>query len=157
MTMRRWLLLLLGLAAAVCAQAQTVTAGVGTADVQITTLDPLVHVIHIPWTADTAGTYSCTLHDVYGKLGRVVFTPGAGDDAPTADYDVTVTDEDGEDVLGAKGTDLSATVRTSVACRTADATTTSTSETVVGGALNVFITNAGESNKGTLRIYLLKR
>lgn len=64
----------------------------------------------IVWTSDASGVVSANTFDVrYGELRQVKFIPGAGGVAPTALYDVTVTDPDGVDILAGSGADLSAT------------------------------------------------
>ena len=63
----------------------------------------------ITWTADDAdGSVPSTQSnsDIFGFIVRVVTNPGAT--TPTADYDITITDEDGVDVLGGEGADRSA-------------------------------------------------
>lgn len=66
-------------------------------------------VYRVSWVADdTDGSVPSTASDsdIFGFVVRVVTNPGTT--APTADYDVTLTDEDGCDVLGAEGSDRSA-------------------------------------------------
>lgn len=54
----------------------------------------------IAWTAHTDGTYTnyTTLWNVDGYVFMVVTDPGAT--APTANYDITLLDSDGVDVMG---------------------------------------------------------
>ena len=56
-------------------------------------------IITFSWLCTAGGAADLESTDkVVGKLSRVVTDPGAA--APTADYDVTLTDEDGMDVMG---------------------------------------------------------
>lgn len=66
-------------------------------------------IYRIAWTADASdGSVPSTQSDsdIFGFIVRVVTNPGAT--APTADYDITITDEDDVDVLGGEGADRSA-------------------------------------------------
>ena len=53
------------------------------------------------WTSDTGGAVSGTTWPFNGRIERLVTNPGAA--APTDNYDVTIEDEDGVDVLGGVG------------------------------------------------------
>ena len=59
-----------------------------------------VDVWVIAWTADTDGSYTnyTTLWNVDGYIFMVVTDPGAT--APTDNYDITLLDSDGVDVMG---------------------------------------------------------
>lgn len=68
-------------------------------------------IYRITWTADDADgsvPAAITASDVYGFVELVITNPGAV--APTANYDIVITDEEGCDVLGGEGADRSATV-----------------------------------------------
>jgi len=116
-------------------------------------------VTHLPikkitwaWTAHTDGvvaaaTDGCeTAGDYTGEIVRLVTVPGTVDDAPDADYDVYVRDEDGTDVLMAGGVNRH----------------TSNTEQVLGTSLGVvcaskltlYVSGAGASNKGTVHLYI---
>jgi hypothetical protein len=49
-----------------------------------------------------AGTASCTVYGIEGYVTRVVTVPGST--APTDAWDFTLSDSDGVDIMGAKGT-----------------------------------------------------
>lgn len=76
---------------------------------QVRTVTPIdvlgnrhLEVIVITWTAHTDGTFtSYAIGNVYGTLERMVTNPGST--APQANYDITITDADGFDVLGGTG------------------------------------------------------
>jgi len=94
------------------------------------------------WTSTDAGAVvgSVTTFSYSGVVVRASFIPDTGDTAPTTAYDMTIKDEDGIDVLGGLGADL----------------TTSNSYKVFGDGLGVVrnstltlaITNAGDANGG---------
>lgn len=108
------------------------------------------------WLSDASG--NVTLPSglaVSGQIERVVFIPSSSA-APTSLYDVTLTDEDGVDVLAGQGANLSATVKSSVkpGIPLKDGTTTSTVPTVVDGILTLNVSNAGDSKGGTVVVYV---
>ena len=58
-----------------------------------------INVINIVWLSDdAAGTWSATTKKISGSLLAGVTDPGAT--APTDDYDITIKDAEGVDVLG---------------------------------------------------------
>lgn len=111
--------------------------------------------ITIDWTSHTDGTVTQALPKAYsGILERVVFNPGAT--APTALYDVTLTDEQSVDVLAGQGADLSATVTSQVkpGIPFKDGTTTSVAPVVIDDLLTLNITNAGSGKTGVIVLYI---
>lgn len=114
--------------------------------------------IIVDWTSDDAtGAVSGTTKKITGTLIKGVTDPGAT--APTADYDIAITDEEGVNVLGNCVDDL------------ADRHTSTTEEVyflvsnlaatdpggnihpVVCDKLTVSVTNAGNSKEGQLILY----
>jgi len=92
---------------------------------------------------------------ITGKIERVVFIPSASA-IPTTLYDVTLTDENGIDVLAGQGANLSETTASSVCPGTAlkDGTTVGVVQTVVDGILTLNVTNAGASKAGQVILYV---
>lgn len=108
------------------------------------------------WFSDSSG--NCTLASgmaVSGRIERVVIVPSAIA-APTANYDLTLTDEFGNDVLSGQGANLSATVASQVCPGTPlkDGTTTSTRYPAIDGILTLNVSNAGESNAGRVVVFV---
>lgn len=67
--------------------------------------------VSISWTSDSDGGATGTSTQPYdGILHFVATIPSGGGTAPTADYDVTVTDSNSLDLLLSGGVDRSATV-----------------------------------------------
>jgi len=66
-------------------------------------------VVKFAWTAHTDGTVTAKQSDetIYGYIALVVVDPGSP--SPQAAYDITITDADGNDVMGGALADLSAT------------------------------------------------
>lgn len=108
------------------------------------------------WLSDASGNATVPSELVVcGQIERVVFIPSPSV-PPTALYDVTLTDEQGLDVLSGQGANLSASASLSVIPGTPlkDGTTTSTVPTVVGGILTLNVSNAGDSKGGTVVVYV---
>lgn len=108
------------------------------------------------WLSDGAG--AATLPSglpVTGQIQRVVFVPSASA-VPTTLYDVTMTDENGIDVLAGQGANLSETTASSVCPGTAlkDGTTVGVVPTVVDGILTLNVTNAGAAKAGKVILYV---
>lgn len=111
----------------------------------------------VDWTSASDGTYSEAINSgetIAGEIVRVVFNPGST--APTANYDITITDAQGFDVLAGQGANLSATDTTNVApgVPVKDGTTTSVGPMIVCDVLTLSITNAGASKNGTVVLYV---
>jgi hypothetical protein len=108
------------------------------------------------WLSDGAGIATVLSGlPVTGKIQRVVFVPSASA-VPTTLYDVTMTDENGIDVLAGHGANLSETTASSVCPGTAlkDGTTVGVVQTVVDGILTLNVTNAGASKAGQVILYV---
>ncbi len=108
------------------------------------------------WLSDGAGIATVLSGlPVTGKIQRVVFVPSASA-VPTTLYDVTMTDENGIDVLAGQGANLSETTASSVCPGTAlkDGTTVGVVQTVVDGILTLNVTNAGASKAGQVILYV---
>ena len=74
-----------------------------------------VRVVRVTWTADASdfSVPSLVLPNLGGKLLALETNPGAT--APTASYDIAVTDQQGHDVLQGVGANRSATATEKVA------------------------------------------
>jgi hypothetical protein len=99
------------------------------------------------WTTDSAGRIAMQTSKSYvGEIVRLVTIPGTSGDTPTAAYDVTLLDGDGTDALMGAGADRSQTnteqvLATSLGC-------------VVGSKLTLHVDAAGDTNKGTVIVYI---
>lgn len=95
------------------------------------------------WTSATDGTASASTNHTYtGKVRRIVTDPGAT--APTDDYDITLTDGDGYDLLDGNGVNLDTSV-TEVRAVTG---------VVFGSTLTLNVANAGAEKVGKLIVYV---
>lgn len=81
-----------------------------------------------------------------GKLERLVTVPGAAAAAPTDNYDITITDEDGVDALLGAGANRDTANTEQVAAASLGI--------VAGDRLTLNVTNAGDSKSGTVHLYI---
>ena len=107
-----------------------------------------VKKIKCAWTSDSAtGAVSGTT--TYGYSGRIIgaiTVPGAAGDAPTDNYDITVTDSDDVDLaLGALADRDTANTEFVAEASMAG---------IASGTLTVSVTHAGNSKKGTLYLFI---
>lgn len=124
-----------------------------------------VRRIIIDWTSDDAtGAVTATTRKVVGRLLKVITDPGSP--APTANYDIAITDDESVDILsGLGGTNGTApslanrhTTTTEVVHLWAEDNTVNTipipdSRPYVCSTLAVAVTNAGNSKQGQIIIY----
>jgi hypothetical protein len=98
------------------------------------------------WTSDTSGDATATTTETYsGKLLGLVTVPD-GSAAPSADYDVTVTDPDGFDVLDGEGVD-----------RHTSNTESQFDPTALGvadGKLTFVVANGGDTKEGVVHLWI---
>ena len=123
-------------------------AGVTTNEASSNVVFGEMNRIVFSWTSNASGAASgSTTMDYSGVIYRVVFEPGSGATQPTNLYDVTLTDDDGIDILDGAGGDLSNT-------------TTEQLQGLVGvsavanSKLTLTVSNAGSSKTGTVVVYL---
>lgn len=107
------------------------------------------------WTSDaSAGTVSQVIAECVGAIERVVTDPGTA--APTDNYDITLLDENGIDVLMGLGMNRD-TANTEQICpgiTCTDGTNNAVIPIAVHGDLTLTIANAGNSKNGTITLYL---
>ncbi len=110
------------------------------------------------WTSDasSADVSGTKTKELSGIIERVTFIPDSGDTQPTNEYDVTLEDENGVDVLGGNGADLSNAAASTVVPGVAftDGVTTSVAKVAIDDQLELKVENAGNSNGGTVVLYL---
>lgn len=112
------------------------------------------------WTSDdTTGAVSGSPIKLVGTLVKAVTNPGSA--APTDNYDITLTDEDGVDVLAACQVTLANRDTTSseqayflVLDAAAGTALAQSVHPVVCGEITIAVTNAGNSKNGVIALYL---
>lgn len=110
----------------------------------------------LAWTSDAAGAVNGIKTPlISGWVFRVVFIPDATD-APSNLYDVTIEDANALDVLAGQGANLSGTVASNVTpgVPIKDGTTTSVAGMFIDDVLELKVTNAGDSKKGKVILYV---
>jgi hypothetical protein len=102
------------------------------------------------WVSDdAAGTASgATSFEVVGVPQHFTTVPSGGGTAPTDNYDITLKDEDGIDILNGLGADRSATLTQHKTGNDGLVLTAAT-------ALTLAVANAGNSKQGTAYLYLI--
>ncbi len=106
-----------------------------------------VKKITFEWTSDAAGDATLVTTKAYnGVIERFVTVPGTGGDQPADNYDVTVEDGDGVDVLMGEGANRSDTNTEQVGRADLGVVAYST--------LTLEVENAGASNTGVVHLYI---
>jgi hypothetical protein len=113
-----------------------------------------VNTVIAAWTSDGSGDASGTCTAISGEVIKAVTDPGAA--APTADYDIVLTDADGLNILTGANDDLT------------DRHTSTTQEVyfwkelgtnagvlypVVNGPITFTVSNAGDTKTGTIKLF----
>jgi len=97
-------------------------------------------------TAETALTGGTTTSFYSGKLEYCVTVPAASTEAPADDYDVTIIDKNGVDVLGDAGLDR--------ATGTTESILTASLGAVANSRLQLVVTSSGSSGVASGVVYL---
>ena len=106
-----------------------------------------VKKILFDWISDASGDADAQTTKAYnGKILAVVTDPD-DTDAPTDNYDVTVTDQDGIDVLNGAGANRDT-------ANTEQVTDESLLGVVANDRLTVNVSNAGNANAGKVYVYI---
>jgi hypothetical protein len=134
--------------------AATLTVTENVADSSSTRDPSIICRYTLAWVSHTDGTVALPTATINGTILRVTTNPGST--APTDNYDVTLLDEDGIDVLAGEGTDRDTTNSETFCPGVAftDGTTTSVVPVVVAGVLTLTIANAGSGKEGTVVLYV---
>lgn len=99
------------------------------------------------WVSDATGRASVTTGNYFtGRVIAAVTIPGASPNAPTDNYDVTVSDGDGHDVLLGNGIDRDETNTELIKAEVLPA--------VVDSRLRLSVANAGNAKRGTVVLWL---
>ena len=135
------------------------------------TITDLQQIVHRPvkkvrwaWTSDASGNVNggagLTNLKYTGRVSQIVTIPD-GSTAPTDNYDITVLNEDGVDLLNGAGAnrDSSATEMVNASLTTVDNLGVFTSTIVAFGSvvestLELRVANAGNAKKGVAIIYI---
>ena len=112
----------------------------------------MMRILSATWVADNVGdvngTSNCDV-PIDGYVYMVVTDPGTGT-APTALYDITLSDSDGADVVEGNLADRSATVTEQVSTYIGGVPMAR----FVKGSLSVVVSNAGNAGEGEIIFYI---
>ena len=108
------------------------------------------------WTADASGDVSGVgiSSKLSGEIVGVHFIPGTGGDAPDDDYDVTILDPNGVDVLIGAGTDCKQSITVTSNYRIPLTTTTLKKLVLMDETLTPVVASAGAANTGVIELLL---
>lgn len=99
------------------------------------------------WTSSAGGAFTeATTVDFHGKILGFATIPAGGGDAPTDNYDITITDADGHDVLlggGANRDEANTEYVAGTACAG-----------VASSARTLNVANAGNAKSGTAILWI---
>ena len=112
-----------------------------------------IQVLVMEWTTDSSGdlTATDTGYAIEGFL-MLVETDPSGTAAPTADYDITLKDANGLDVMGGALSDRSATATEA----TMPLLNGNYTMLPIPSTLSMDVTSAGNSKSGVIRIYFVR-
>lgn len=111
------------------------------------------------WASDDSGDVNDTNTQlIEGILENVSFVPGSGGSQPSANYDVTIKDEQDIDILGGRGVNLSNSTASRIKPAVAmhDGTTAHVGAVVVADSLEIVVANTGDTKSGTIILYVRK-
>lgn len=127
-----------------------------------------LQMVTFTWTSNSSGAVTNNDAVVYGKIVKVAFDPGDGATSPTANYDVTISDSLGSDLLLGLGANKSqSAVETLNFVQNSTIFSTTTLVQAVNtnnyfypwcsycfGTLTLGVTNAGASKQGVITLYV---
>lgn len=105
----------------------------------------ILGTISIPWTSNGSGAATVVIDAFRGFIRRFVTDPAAAASAPTDNYDITITDANGADVLAGTGADRDTANSESVV---------PAQPILVDGALSLVVANAGDTKAGVVVLYI---
>lgn len=112
-----------------------------------------VRTVVASWTSSAGGAASGTSLKINGTLLKGVTVPT---DGPTADYDITLTDSDGADLLSGCADNLEdrhTSNTETIHFNLTDGSAPISSYPVVNSTVTVTVANAGNTKSGVLTIY----
>jgi hypothetical protein len=109
-----------------------------------------VALISYAFTTDADGDASETSETVNGQINRIVTNPASGDDKPSANWDLTILDEDGVDILGGNGAN-----RDAGGAAVSEQAAPSVAGLGVQSTLTFTVEAGGNTKKGVVNLYFV--
>lgn len=107
----------------------------------------VVKKLKFTWVSASDGTATGTTTGAYdGKIENLTTVPAAAGSAPTDNYDLTLTDSDGVDVLAGGGANRDTANTEQVVASSLGVT--------AGSVLTLNVTNAGDTKGGVVYVYI---
>ena len=144
--MLRARLTFVALVVAILALASSIGRAAGTVTVSEETFGA-IKKIAFTWTSDGSGNADGTTTAAFnGTIERLVTVPAAAGSAPTDNYDITIADQDGTDVLMGGGANRDTANTEQVLA--------SSLGVVANDTLTIHVTNAGSAKGGVVYLYV---
>lgn len=109
-----------------------------------------VALISYAFTTDGDGNASEESATVNGQINRIVTNPASGDDRPSTNWNLTILDEDGVDILGGNGEDRDAT-----GAAVSEQAAPSVAGLGVQSTLTFTVGDGGATKKGVVNLYFV--
>jgi len=102
---------------------------------------------------DAAGTASASTTRLNGVIGRVCFESDAGGTQPDDNWDVTLTDDTGFDILVGAGANVDRSATQCIVPMIQDSDGTNQSVVLIDDIIDLAVSNAGNAKGGIVHIY----
>ena len=106
-----------------------------------------MRLVTLAWTSSGGGSVSSTFDIGGGYIHSVEVVPGSGADQPTDQYDVTITNSNGIDILSGRGANQSSSAGAIYQMNPPLFHR--------GDTMTLTVSNAGAANTGTVLIHIL--
>lgn len=128
----------------------------GSIEVTTTYLGGGVTEYSVDWTSDASGDVTeNTFAAKRGRLMRVIFVPDGGGTQPSDNYDVTLLDENGIDLLGGLGANRSNATKSHLPLPDATSGGSAAGMSFIPAqSLTPTVNNAGNAKGGVIKIYV---
>ena len=113
-----------------------------------------VRKVKLAWVSSAGGAADYVSDYLSGQILRVVFKPDSGGTQPSDLYDVTLKDDEGQDVLQGLGANLSNTTVKEIVPVVTNGTAGNMAPVAIDDTLTLAVTNAGNAKGGQIIIWL---
>jgi len=114
-----------------------------------------VKKVKLDWLSDASGDVSGTdTKKLSGEILRVGFKPDSGGTQPTDQYDVTLADEEGHDVLQGLGANLGNGASSDLVPMVTDGNAGNARPIAISDKLSLVVANAGNAKGGEVVLWM---